>query len=368
MDPRVSCEGVPPHDPEGDGFLSVQCSVYLAIVMFLAAIQLSAPAIAQPSTDDGFYAGKQIKVIVGFPPGGGFDVYARTLAEHMPRHMPGNPSFIVQHMPGATTAKAAAHIYDIAAQDGTFMGLLHQGLLANQVLDIQGGTFDVTKFNWIGRMGTRLSVGLVWHTTGVKTIADAKKTEIIMGATSPTATSAMVPLALNHAAGTKFKVVMGYQGSADMYLAMERGETHGLGIAGWLDLTGPRADWVKDGKIAVLYQIALKRHADLPHIPVLADLASNDDDKQILSLLASTEDMGRSFVAGPNLPPARVETLRAAFAAMMADPLFLAEAQKRQLDIDFLHGRELQALVQNIGAFPADVAAKAKQILKPSSP
>ena len=334
----------------------------------MAMVSAASPALAQPAVDDGFYAGKQIKLIVGFPPGGGFDAYARTLADHMGRHIAGNPSIIVQHMPGATTAKAAAHIYGVAAQDGTFIGLLHQGLLANQVLDIQGGTFDVTKFNWIGRMGTRLSVGLVWHTTGVKTIADAKKSEIIMGATSPTATSAMVPLALNHAAGTKFKVVMGYQGSADMYLAMERGETHGLGIAGWLDLTGPRADWVKDGKVAVLYQIALKRHADLPDIPVLADLASNSDDKQILSLLASTEDMGRSFVAGPNLPPARVETLRGGFAAMMADPVFLADAEKRQLDIDFLAGKDLQAMVQNIGAFPPDVAAKAKQILKPSSP
>ena len=326
------------------------------------------PALAQPAADDGFYNGKQIRLIVGFPPGGGFDTYARTLADHMGRHIPGTPAIIVQHMPGATTAKAAAHIYGVAPQDGTVMGLLHQGLLANQVLDLQGGAFDVTKFNWIGRMGTRLSVGLVWHTTGVKTIEDAKKTEIILGATSPTATSSMVPYALNHAAGTKFKVVQGYQGSADMYLAMERGETHGLGIAGWLDLAGPRADWVKDGKVAVLYQIALKRHAELPQVPVLAELARNDDDRQILALLASTEDMGRSFVSGPGLPAARVAVLREAFAAMMKDKAFLAEAGKRQLDIDFLHGRDLQALVQNVGAFPADLAAKAKRALKPVSP
>lgn len=340
----------------------------LCVAATLAVVPLVAQPAAAQSADDGFYAGKQVKVIVGFPPGGGFDAYARTLADHMGRHIPGNPSFIVQHMPGATTAKAAAHVYGVAAQDGTFIGLLHQGLLANQVLDIQGGTFDVTKFNWIGRMGTRLSVGLVWHTTGVKTIEDAKKTEVIMGATSPTATSAMVPLALNAFAGTRFKVVNGYQGSADMYLAIERGETHGLGIAGWLDLTGPRADWVKDGKVAVLYQIALKRHPDLPNIPVLADLASNGDDRQILALLASTEDMGRSFVSGPNIPAPRVDTLRAAFAAMMADPVFLADAQKRQLDIDFMHGKDLQGLVQNVGAFPPDVAAKAKKVLKPASP
>jgi tripartite-type tricarboxylate transporter receptor subunit TctC len=283
----------------------------------------------------------------------------------MERFMPGKPNFIVQDMPGAVTAKAAQYIYAGAPQDGTIIGLLHQGLVANQVLDLQGGAFDVTKFNWVGRMGTRLSVGLVWHTAGVKTLEEAKTREVILGATGPTATSVMVPIALNRLVGTKFKVVQGYTGSGEMYLAMERGETQGLGIAGWLDLTGPRADWARDGKVFVLYQIALTRHPEMPDIPTLGDVAGNADDRKIMELLASTEDMGRSFVAGPGVPKARVAILRTAFARMMADPEFLADAKAKQLDVDFMHGDELQKVVESVGAFPPALAARAKEIVKP---
>jgi tripartite-type tricarboxylate transporter receptor subunit TctC len=321
------------------------------------------PAAAE--TDEEFYRSKTMRVIVGFAAGGGFHTYGQVLAAHMPRFLPGAPTMIVQDMPGAVTAKAAQFIYAAAPQDGTVIGLLHQGIVANQVLDIQGGAFDVAKFNWVGRMGTRLSVGLVWHTAGVKTLEEAKTKEVILGATGPTATSVMIPIALNKLAGTKFKVVQGYTGSGEMYLAMERGETQGLGIAGWLDLTGARADWVKDGKVFVVYQIALKRHPEMPDIPTIADLAGSPDDRKIMELLASTEDMGRSFVAGPGVPKGRIAVLRAAFAKMMADPEFLADAKAKQLDIDFMHGDELQKVVESIGAFPAALAARAKEIVKP---
>jgi tripartite-type tricarboxylate transporter receptor subunit TctC len=306
-----------------------------------------------------------MRVIVGFAAGGGFHTYGQVLAAHMERFMPGRPTFIVQDMPGAATAKAAQYIYEAAPQDGTVIGLLHQGLVANQVLGLQGGSFDVTKFNWIGRMGTRLSVGLVWHTAGVKTLDDAKRRDVILGATGPTATSVMVPMALNRLVGTRFKIVQGYTGSGEMYLAMERGETQGLGIAGWLDLTGARADWARDGKVFVLYQIALKRHPEMPDVPTLGDLAANRDDRKIMELLASTEDMGRSFMAGPGVPRERVAILRDAFARMMADPAFLADAKAKQLDVDFMHGDELQKVVESIGAFPQSLAARAKDIVKP---
>jgi tripartite-type tricarboxylate transporter receptor subunit TctC len=150
-----------------------------------------------------------------------------------------------------------------------------------------------------------------------------------------------------------------------MYLAMERGETQGLGIAGWLDLTGARADWAKDRKVFVLYQIALKRHPEMPDIPTLGELAKSPDDRRIMELLASTEDMGRSFVAGPGVPQARMKILRDAFARMMADPEFLADAKAKQLDVDFMHGEELQKVVESIGAFPRSLAVRAKEIVKP---
>ena len=333
-----------------------------SIVLCLGVLTLSA---ASAETDEEFYRGKTMRVIVGFPAGGGFHTYGQVLAAHMPRFLPGNPTMIVQDMPGAVTAKAAQYIYAAAPQDGTVLGLLHQGIVANQVLDIQGGAFDVTKFNWIGRMGTRLSVGLVWHTAGIRTLDDAKKKDVILGATSPSATSVMIPAALNRLAGTRFKIVQGYTGSGEMYLAIERGETQGLGIAGWLDLTGPRADWVKDGKVFVVYQIALKRHAEMPDIPTIADVAKNADDRKIMELLASTEDMGRSFVSGPDIPKGRIAILRTAFAKMMADKEFLEDAKAKQLDIDFMHGDELQKVVESVGAFPAELAVRAKEIVKP---
>jgi tripartite-type tricarboxylate transporter receptor subunit TctC len=334
------------------------CVLALAAV---ALVGMPAPAAAQD-----FYRGKVVRVIVGFPAGGGFDLLARLLAEHLPRHIPGEPKIIVENMPGATTARAASYVYNVAPQDGSVLGIFHQGLLANQILDVQAGDFDVTRFNWIGRMGTQLSVGLAWHASGAKTIEDAKRTELIFGATTPTATSAMVPRALNALAGTRFKIVTGYQGSSDMYLAMERGETHGLATGVWYDLSRGHADWLKDRKISVLFQISNKRgRSDLASVPALPEFASADDDRKILELLASTEDMGRSFAAGPNVPADRVALLRAGFARMMADPEFLKDAAARNYELGFLPGEELQALVATIGRFPPELAAKAKKALMP---
>jgi tripartite-type tricarboxylate transporter receptor subunit TctC len=337
------------------------------IVTAVAAIALafsSGAAVAADSAQD-FYKGKLIRIIVGFPPGGGFDLYARTVAEFLPRHLPGELKVIVENMPGASTARAASFVYNVAPQDGTVMGIFHQGLLANQILDVQAGDFDVTKFNWVGRMGTQLNVGLVWHTTGVKTIEDAKKKETIFGATSPSATSSMVPRALNQMVGTKFKIVTGYQGSVDMYLAMERGETHGMATGVWFDLTRERADWVKDDKVSVLFQISTTRTADLPNVPALSQLAGNPEDNKILGLLASTEDMGRAFAAGPKVPADRVAFLRAGFTKMMADPDFLRESAKRNFEIAFMPGEELQELAVSIGRFSPELAAKAKKVLMP---
>jgi tripartite-type tricarboxylate transporter receptor subunit TctC len=337
----------------------------ITVAVATAALVSAASAASAADTAQDFYKGKLIRIVVGFPPGGGFDLYARTVAEFLPRHTPGEPKVIVENMPGASTARAASFVYNVAPQDGTVMGIFHQGLLANQVLDVQAGDFDVTKFNWIGRMGTQLNVGLVWHTTGVKTIEDAKKKEVIFGATSPSATSSMVPRALNQIVGTKFKIVTGYQGSVDMYLAMERGETHGMATGVWFDLTRERADWVKDNKVSVLFQISTTRTADLPDVPALSQLAGNPEDNNILGLLASTEDMGRAFAAGPKVPADRVAFLRTAFAKMMADPDFLRESAKRNFEIAFMHGEALQDLAVSIGRFSPELAVKAKKVLMP---
>lgn len=333
----------------------------LAVVILLLASVLSQ---AQESAQE-FYRGRTMKVIVGFPPGGGFDLYARTLAEYLPRYMPGEPRMIVEHMPGASTARAAAYLYNVAPQDGTVLGLFHHALLVNQVLDARAGDFDVTKFNWIGRMATRLNVGVTWHTSGVRSIEDAKKIAVVLGGTAPTATSAMVPRAINHAAGTRFKVVLGYRGSADMNLAMERGETQGMATGAWFDLVRDHPDWLKNEKIFVIFQISTKRNADLTNVPILADLAGNDDDRKLLDLLGRTEDVGRAFPVGPKVPPDRVAILRSAFARMMADPGFLREAKRLNFETDVMNGEELQTFIANVGGFPPELRTTARRILMP---
>ena len=331
----------------------------------LSAAALWTPPAGAQEAADGFYKDKVIRVIVGFPPGGGFDLYARILADYLPRYIPGKPTVVVQNMPGAATALAAGYVYGVAAQDGTVLGLFHQGLLANQVLDVKTSNFDMSTFNWVGRMATRLNVGLAWQTANVKTIDDARKKKMVVGATTATATSAMVPRAINHAAGTKFEIVLGYQGSADMILAMERGETEGMSTAAWVDLARDRPEWFKTGKAFVLFQISTKRHPDLPQAPILTDLASNDEDRKILELLASTEDMGRAFAAGPKVPEDRVTLLRTAFDKMMKDPEFTKRAEELKLEIDYMHGDELQSLVRSVGSFPSELSAKARKVLLP---
>src|SRR3954470_6454833 len=180
-----------------DGAARVRALIAAAAVL-VGLIVVQPTADAQETAQD-FYRNKTLKLIVGFPPGGGFDLYARMLVDYLPRYLPGEPKIIVESMPGASTARAASYLYNVAPQDGTVLGLFHHALLANQALEAKAGDFDVTKFNWIGRMATRLNVGLTWHTAGIRTIEDAKKTEVVMAATAATATSAMVPRAINHA-------------------------------------------------------------------------------------------------------------------------------------------------------------------------
>jgi tripartite-type tricarboxylate transporter receptor subunit TctC len=325
---------------------------------------LVTPAGAQETAAD-FYRGKTMKVVVGFPPGGGFDLYARIISEHLPRFIPGAPKIVVENMPGAATARAAAHVFKIAPQDGTVLGLFHHALLADQALATKPDEFDITKFNWIGRMATRLNVGVTSAISGVKTIADARKTEVVMGATAPTATSAMVPRAINRAAGTLFKTVLGYQGSADMTLAMERGEIGGFATAAWRDISRDHADWIKTGKVNVVFQISTKGASDLAHAPALPELATTDDDRIMLDLLARTEDMGRAFPVGPGVPADRVALLRQAFASMMADPAYLADASKYDFETNFMSGEALQSFVASVGALSRDQRDRIRKVLMP---
>ena len=339
----------------------LHCCTGLAIV---GAMSHAAPAAAQSSIED-FYKGKQMRVVVGYPPGGGFDAYARMLADYMPRHIPGNPTIIVQHMPGAASVKAANFIYAVGPQDGTVMGLLNHAVPLNALVWKETGDgFDTGKFNWIGRLDLIDLVGIAWHETGVTSIAQAKDRELIFGATSPNGTSVMTPNALNRLVGTKFKLVQGYNGTADQYLAMERGEIQGMGNAIWSQLLRSHPLWLEQKKITPIFQDGYERHPALPDVPTVTELATNEEDRKVLRLLASTSVVGRAFLAGPLVPGERIAALRKAFDAMAADETFKAEMERRSIPLNPLSGEKLQAMLAEISAYPEALFERTRQVVK----
>ena len=335
------------------------------LVAGVAAVALTRTAAAEPVED--FYKGKQLKVIVGYGPGGGFDAYARLLADHLPGHLPGKPTAIVQHMPGAATVKAASYIYKVAPQDDTVLGIPNHALSLNALLLHETGDgFDPAKFNWIGRLDYIDVVGIAWHGTGFNTVADAKARTLIFGATSGGGTSVMTPLALNRLAGTRFKLVQGYKDTTEEYLAMEKGEIQGLGNAIWSQLRRSHPQWIEQRAVVPLYQDGYERAASLKEVPTVPELASNDEDRRALRLLASTSVVGRAFLAGPVVPMDRVKALRAAFSEMVNDPAFRAEAGQLNIPLNPLEGEKLQAMVAELGSYPESLFERVRNIVKES--
>jgi tripartite-type tricarboxylate transporter receptor subunit TctC len=335
------------------------------VAVGLAALALGASAAAaQPA--NAFYKGKTIQVFVGYPPGGGFDLYARLLTDHMSRHIPGNPTLILQHMPGADSVKMANYVYGVGAQDGTVLGLPLHTLVLNEVLwKDEGGQFKIAEFNWIGRLDAIDLTMLAWGTTGVHTIDDAKRKDLIVGSTSAKGTVAMVPTALNRLIGTRFKLVQGYRGTREQLLAVERGEVQGMGNAVWSQLKVTNPDWIPDKKAFLLYIIGLQRAADLPGVPTILELAPDAESHKVMHLLASTSEMGRSFVAGPGVPADRVALLRKAFLDTANDPALRDEARKRQINIAPMSGEQLQSLIHEVTSYPEALYERTRQLVTP---
>ena len=320
-------------------WLSIGCLVLLAGV---------SPAGQAVADDSASYAGKTVRIIVGTTTGGGFDTSARVLAQYLPHYLAGSPTIVVQNMPGGSSLKAANYIYNAAPMDGTYLGVFNHSLILQKVVDPRSAQFEMEKFQWVGRMAIDDLIGVVWYSSGIKTIDDAKKKEVIIGANSGNSSSSMVPRALNALLGTKFKIVTGYPGLAERYLAMERGEIDGIAGASWSYINETRPDWVADNKLVVLHQNSLERGPTLPNTPTLVEFAQNEEDHQILSLLGLTETVGKSMAFGPGVSAAQVTTVRKAFADTVADPRYSQDAKKRGLIPATLPGEKLQALFTNV--------------------
>jgi tripartite-type tricarboxylate transporter receptor subunit TctC len=318
--------------------------------------------VARADAVSDFYRGKQVSMIVGTSPGNDYDFRGRLLARHMGKHIPGQPTIVVRNMPGGGGIVAANWMTSIAPRDGTTLHMIMSNMMAAQAMGTGGVEFDTRKFIWIGNTTESPNVTNSWFTSGVRTIDDARKQELVLGAPMGTAGVVYATL-MNTLAGTKFKIVTGYPGGNEVNLAMERGEVQGRGSNSWASWKSTKPEWLKEGKIIPLVQVALKRHPDMPNVPLLLELAKNDEDRAVLTFLSADTALSRSTITTAGVPPERVEALRRAFDATMKDPALLAEADKAKMDISPSTGEEAQKVADSIVNAPPKVVARAKEIL-----
>ena len=313
-----------------------------------------------------FYKGKAITIIVGSSAGGGYDLYARMLARHMGKHIPGNPSFVVTNMPGAASNVAAAHIYNIAPKDGTVIGAIFMGAVVEPLFSQKTRTtHDTSKFNYIGNANKDVYVCLIRAEAPVKNFAETFDKEIVMGGTAEGASTRDFSVLLKNLLGAKFKIVSGYPGSREVNLAMERGEVHGGCGQSWSSVAANHRTQFNEGRFKVLVQEDTAGYPELNSqgIPRTIEFAKTDEQRQILDLVYSQTVFGRPYVVAPEVPKERVDALRKAFMAAIRNPDMMAEAKKIDLDIDAISGEELQTMIGRIYATPKDILEKAKQAL-----
>ena len=295
--------------------------------------------------EDIFYAGKTITIIVDG--GGAYEAYARTLARHLPKHVPGHPAIIVQQMPGAGGVRAGSFIHKVAPRDGTVIAGLHGAILTSSLLNPGVADFDVSRFSWIGSITRDTYTGYVWHTSPVQSLQDLKTKELVVGGTSLGGNGIDMAIIAKGLFGFKLKIVPGYRTSAETKVALEKGEIEGA-FANLLSSL-KQTDWRARGQVRVIVQHGIRRHRELPDVPLLRDLARSDEERQILDLMGVRDEIARPYLAPPGLPASRLTMLRRAFDATLVDPAFITEMRRQQLDIDgSLTGEELVTAAERI--------------------
>ncbi len=318
--------------------------------------------MSQQSVED-FYRGRKIDLIIGYSSGGTYDLYARLVARFLGNYIPGKPLIVPRNMPGAGSRAAANWVYNVAPKDGTVLATADQSLSLQQAVGDKRINFDTTKFIYIGNPNVENNITASWHTSGIKTIDDAKKREVTAGATGGS-TSSQYPKAMNALLGTKFKIILGYPGGNDVNLALERGEVDVRGSNSWTSLKATRPDWIAEKKVNILVQIGLAKASDLPDVPLLMDLGTNGEDRNLLRALSSSTHIGRPIFTTPGTPADRVAALRKAFDTMVHDPAFIAEATREKFDIDPTTGEAMQKLVTEIVTLPAAQSERLKKIIE----
>lgn len=332
----------------------MHCLTKSGVVAIAGLIAAAAFAPIPAGADVGeFYKGKTINGIIGYPPGGGYDLYMRTLARHMGRHIPGNPNIVPRNMPGAGSLVAANYIYNTAPKDGTILGAFASSTLFSIKLGETRGKFEVDKFTWIGNLDQTVGTCTVWHTSGVKSFDDLMRREAIFGASGPTAVNSTHARGFNALFGTRIKIINGYPSSTSALLAMKRGEVHGGCGFALSSLKATRAQEWKSGNLIPIIQTGYEKNEDdLKGVPHIYEYAKSDEDKQIMNLIYGTHILGRPISAPPDIPADRAKALRAAFDAMVKDPKFLTEAEKLKLPINPWSGEKVEDVIRQFASYP----------------
>ena len=323
---------------------------------------VSAPAGAQSSAAESFYKGRTVEVVIGTTPTGGYDLYGRLIARWLGRHIPGHPTVVVKNMPGAGHLRMSNWLYNAAPRDGSVIATAPQQLAVEQAVGSDGIQYDASKFTWIGRAAAVNEVTYTWRMSRTKTLADARTLVTVMGGSGPTSPTVLYPKALNALAGTRFRVIAGFLGPADIELAIQRGEVEGSSKA-WASMKVDNADWLRDKQVNILVQYSIDRNPELPGVPSIAELGRGANDKAALELFAMGSAMGRSIMAPPGIPPERAAVLRKAFIDTLNDPELLEFTRERRIDIGpSATGEWLESLVERTLAASRETIATVKRI------
>ena len=318
---------------------------------------LATAFLAFPAAAADFYAGKQITLICGAPTGGGYDLLARLVSRHLGKHIPGNPTIVVQNMPAANSIAATNHLSNAAPRDGTVFALVQRGMLLAKIINPSGVQFDIAKLNWIGNLNSETSVSIAMATAPVQTAKDLFEKELIVGGqigVDPEVT----PRLYNALLGMKFKIINGYLGTTEIGLSMERGEVQGIGDWSWSSLKVQRPEWLRDKKVNVLIQGALTKDPELPNVPSALDFVKDDVSRRALELYFTQKTVARPLVAPPEVPADRLDILRKAILALSTDREFLDDAARTKLEINILPGEAVQKVVATIATAPPDAIAR----------
>ena len=332
-----------------------------ALALLAAALALQGGPVAAQGVAD-FYRGKTVNFIVGFGPGGGYDLYPRVLSRHLGRHIPGHPNVVVQNMDGAGSVRASNYVYGVAPKDGTVIAAVNQNMPMYQLLGGAGAQFETDKLQWLGSMANSNGIIYTWHSSGIKTIEDAKLREVPMGAVGVASDSYIFPTIVNALVGTRFKPIPGYAGTGQINIAIERGEVMGRGGTTWASVQTANKSWLEGNKLNLLLQIGFEKEPELASVPILQELVQGAD-AQIVKVISLPTALGYAHWLAPGVPAERVAALRQAYTAALRDPEFLKEAEKLNMQIRPQTGAEVSALSKQVTNTPKPVLERTAKIL-----